>query len=267
MSADVPMDVHDLQQRLGVEFRDARNLRAAFVHESYVHEYPLESSNERLEFLGDAVLGLATSEMLYESFPHLPEGELTRMKAMIVSRVSLAGHARQLRLGEALLLSRGGEASGERERNSLLADVFEAVVGALFLDSGWEAVRAFIRSRFLGLLAELPQTDSNFKSLLQQQTQKHFKSLPIYRVVREKGPPHSKTFSVEVHFRGEILGRGSGRSKKEAQQEAAREALQGVNALLERATSARGAGQGSEAVAGDLQDAAWSDSESGTERS
>lgn len=233
-------DLDEVQARLGVRFRDPHNLRAAFVHESYVHEFPLERSNERLEFLGDAVLGLATSEMLYERFPDIAEGELTRMKAMLVSRVSLAALARELALGEALLLSRGGEASGERERTSLLADAFEAVIGALFLDSGWEAARDFVCRRFADAVHTLPQTDRNFKSLLQQQTQKHFKSLPIYRVVREKGPPHSKTFSVEVHFRSEILGRGAGRSKKEAQQEAAREALASVAAMIERALSEQG---------------------------
>jgi ribonuclease-3 len=107
------------------------------------------------------------------------------------------------------------------------------VVGSLFLDSGWEAAREFVRRRFHDSLDALPQIDRNYKSLLQQLTQKHFKALPVYRVVREKGPPHSKTFNVEVHFRGQILGRGGGRSKKDAQQEAAREALERVAAMVE----------------------------------
>ena len=241
-----------IEDRLGVRFRDAEHLRAAFVHESYVHENPTEESNERLEFLGDAVLGLAVSEMLYARFPQLPEGELTRMRAMLVSRVSLALHARQLDLGAPLLLSRGGQAHGERDRTSILANVFEAIIGALFLDSGWEAARDFVQARFSDALGVLPETDRNFKSLLQQLTQKHFKALPEYRVVREKGPPHAKVFLVEVYFRGELLGRGHGKSKKEAQQEAARLGLAQATAAIERQARVETVdGQGSAKPSGD----------------
>lgn len=227
-----PFDAEGLQTRLGLRFRDTSRFRAAFVHESYVHENPAEASNERLEFLGDAVLGLAVSEMLYARFPSHPEGELTRMRAMLVSRPSLANHARELGLGASLLLSRGGQTNGERDRASILANVFEAVIGALFLDSGWEAARDFVQARFHDALEPLPETDRNYKSLLQQLTQKHFKALPEYRVVREKGPPHAKVFQVEVYFRNELLGRGHGKSKKEAQQEAARIGLDRATALL-----------------------------------
>ena len=220
-----------LQERLGVWFQDPLKLRAAFLHESYVHEVPDEVSNERLEFLGDAVVGLIVSEMLYERFPHSAEGELTRMKGMLVSRVSLAAQARDLEFGAWLLLSRGGAAAGERERASLLADVFEAVVGAIFLDRGWETVRTFVRTRFQRLLDELPTTDRNFKSILQHVTQQHWRDLPTYSVVGERGPSHARSFAVEVSFRGALLGRGEGCSKKEAEQEAARMALSALGSV------------------------------------
>lgn len=245
-SDSVDVDLDAVQQQLGLRFLRPSSLRAAFVHESFANENPLEKSNERLEFLGDAVVGMAASALLYERFPELPEGELTRMKAMLVSRPSLAAHARSLDLGAHLLISRGGEAHGERERASLLADVFEAVVGALYLDRGWSEAEAFVRQRFEGSLEALPETDRNYKSILQQITQKHFKSLPEYRVVRLKGPAHARSFVVEVWFRQALLGSGEGRSKKEAQQEAARKGLERVHALLPpESGSAGGAGQGS----------------------
>lgn len=229
-----PLDLDTLQSRLGVRFRDASHLRNALVHESYVNEYPHESSNERLEFLGDAVLGLVAGEMLYERFPLLREGELTRMKSALVNTLSLAGHARNLGLGNALLLGRGEEASGGRERPSLLADALEALVGALYVDSGYTVARGFVSLLFTDLLEGLPDLNKDFKSLLQQETQKHFKALPIYRVVHEEGPSHAKTFSVEVHFGDEVLGRGTGSSKKEAQQQAAQEALANFTAQIMR---------------------------------
>jgi ribonuclease-3 len=232
---NLPVALDDLQQSLGVRFKDPQNLRAAFVHESYAHESTAEISNERLEFLGDAVLGLVTSELLYERFPDLREGELTRMKAALVSRVSLAEHARALGLGQALLLGRGGEVSGGRERTSLLANVFEAVVGALYLDSGYEAAHAFLRRRFAPLLSALPTSNRDYKSLLQQATQRYYKSLPSYRVVSESGPAHARNFEVEVAFDDRTLGHGSGTSKKEAQQNAARQALERFNELMANA--------------------------------
>jgi len=221
-----------LQNRIGVRFRHPDTLHTALVHESFVNEYPSETSNERLEFLGDAVLGLVASEMLYERFPTLREGELTRMKSALVNTMSLAGHARDLGLGDAVLLGRGEEASGGRERASLLADAFEALVGAIYVDGGYAVARGFVSLLFSDLLEGLPELNRDYKSLLQQETQKHFKALPIYRVVSEEGPAHCKQFSVEVLFGDEVLGRGTGASKKEAQQIAAQEALANFRAGL-----------------------------------
>jgi len=232
------IDLDTLQTRLGVRFNDPGLLRKALVHESFVNEYPHESSNERLEFLGDAVLGLVAGEMLYERFPFLREGELTRMKSALVNMLSLAGHARNLGLGQALVLGRGEEVSGGRERSSLLADALEALVGAIYLDSGYPAARGFVNVLFTGLLEGLPQLNRDFKSLLQQETQKHFKALPTYKVVREEGPSHARVFTVEVHFGDEVLGTGSGPSKKEAQQVAAQEALANFTARTQRSDGA-----------------------------
>lgn len=248
-----PVDLDSLQERLGVRFRHSALLRVALVHESYAHEMPAETSNERLEFLGDAILGLVVSEILYQRFPSLAEGELTRMKASLVSRVALAEQARGLGLGDALLLGRGGEVSGGRQRASLLANAFEAVVGALYLDSGLEAVRAFIERCVAEKLAALPDRGRDFKSLLQQETQRVFKTLPVYRVVSEIGPPHSRVFAIEVHFGSHVLGRGSGTSKKDAQQQAASEALQRFPLVAELIRGGSAGTEEGEGVAGQFQ--------------
>lgn len=233
------MDPETLQNRIGVRFRNPATLRIALIHESYVNECPQETSNERLEFLGDAVLGLVASEMLYERFPSLREGELTRMKSTLVNTVSLAAHARNLGLGDAVLLGRGEEASGGRERASLLADAFEALVGAIYVDGGYAVARGFVSLLFADLLEGLPELNRDYKSLLQQETQKYYKALPLYRVISEEGPAHCRVFSVEVVFGDEVLGRGTGASKKEAQQLAAQEALANFRAQARDAEPAR----------------------------
>lgn len=221
-----------LQARLGVRFRVPSHLRQALIHESYAHEAQGERSNERLEFLGDAILGLVVSEVLYRGYPDREEGELTRMKALLVSRVALADLGRELGLGDALLLGRGGEVSGGRQRASLLANAFEAIVGALYLDGGFEVARSFIERCIGQRLERLPERTCDFKSTLQQETQRHFKALPTYRVVSEAGPPHARLFEVEVLFGSQVLGRGRGPSKKEAQQQAASQALDRFPGLL-----------------------------------
>lgn len=215
-----------LVKRLGV--RNDSLLARALTHSSYAHEEGREGEdNERLEFLGDAVIQLAVTERLYQQFPDRPEGELAKMRASVVCADSLAEAARRLGLGEHLLLGRGEEQSGGRDRVSLLCDAFEAVAAALYLDRGWEAARAFILDSLADELARLarPKPELDPKSALQERLQAMSKRTPTYRLVSESGPDHDKVFVSEVVYDGRVLGRGSGRSKKESEQEAARKAL------------------------------------------
>lgn len=217
----------ELQQLLQVRFRTVRLLRQAFTHTSYVNEHRQTAleHNERLEFLGDAVLQLTVSEFLYRTFPERPEGQLTRMRASIVCEPSLARFAEMLELGAHVLLGRGEEQLGGRQRPALLADLFESFVGAIYLDQGLDAVRSFLAIHIF------PHIDSNggllmkdFKSTLQEKAQ-HAGMGPIeYRITEERGPAHDREFVIEVLI-GEIsYGTGVGRTKKEAEQQAAAEA-------------------------------------------
>lgn len=211
---------------LGHEFTNLELLERAFVHESLVNELQDSSlSNERLEFLGDSVLGLTVAEFLYKEFPDEPEGQLAQMKSYLVSRKHLAVCADRLKLGQYLQLGKGEENSGGKRRESLLANCFEAVVGAVFLDGGYNKARRVIvkvlgddMRRGLGAVKDE-------KSRLQEKVQTVFQALPIYQIVEESGPPHDRFFIVEVLFGDEVLGQGSGRSKREASQAAAKVAL------------------------------------------
>jgi ribonuclease III len=185
-------------------------------------------SNERLEFLGDSVLGLLINEALIRDFPEEDEGRLTKMKSLLVSRVVLAQVAKALDLGAVLRLSRNEKESGGRERESILADAFEAVLGALFLDGGLQRSRQLIAANLLSRRDEFLSDDStrNYKSILQEKVQSFYKTPPRYRVGGTFGPDHSKDFLVEVMIQGEVMGTGRGRSKKDAEQEAARTAYE-----------------------------------------
>jgi ribonuclease III len=218
----------DLQQRLGYEFRDPALLRLALTHPSIAHEQgaPLQT-NQRLEFLGDAVLQLVLTRELYEKFPSVGEGSLTKARAKLVNRRTLAEHGRQLGLGKNLALSRGEELHGGRERPSALADTFEALVGALFLDGGFEAARDFILRQFLSAFGELTVIPvlENPKGELQELLQASSSEAPHYHVVSATGPDHDRIFECTVHH-GEVeLARGRGKSKKAAESEAALAAL------------------------------------------
>ncbi len=217
----------ELQQLIPHRFADASLLERALTHRSYANEHRLADHNERMEFLGDAVLGLVVSEQLMDALPAAPEGELSRLRAAVVSEPSLAGVARAIGLGGFLLLGRGEEQTGGRDKDSLLADSLEALVASLYLDGGIGAARAFIARAFAETIARV-RTDggvADHKTELQELCQERLKVLPDYRVVSERGPDHQKQFEVELSVRGEVLGRGSGRSKKEAEQRAAKEAL------------------------------------------
>ena len=217
-----------LQARLGYLFRAENLLRLALTHPSIAHEQgaPVQH-NQRLEFLGDAVLQLALTRELYERFPGFDEGPLTKARAKLVNRRTLAVHGRELGLGNHLILSRGEDLHGGRERPSALADTFEALVGAIFLDGGYEAARGFILRQFgaaFGELNVIPMLE-NPKGELQEFLQARSSEAPQYHVVSSTGPDHDRLFECTVHHGGVELARGSGKSKKSAESEAALAAL------------------------------------------
>jgi len=221
-------DLAALQTRLGYNFRDENLLRLALTHPSVAHEQgtPVEH-NQRLEFLGDAVLQLVLTRELYEKFPAFDEGPLTKARAKLVNRRTLAVHGRELGLGANLILSRGEELHGGRERPSAMADTYEALVGAIFLDGGFEAAREFILREFgaaFGGLTVIPVLE-NPKGELQELLQSRSSEAPEYHVVSSSGPDHDRIFECTVHHAGVELARGSGKSKKAAESEAALAAL------------------------------------------
>lgn len=226
----MPSKWSELEQRLGVEFSSPALLKQAFTHASYRNEHKksAESDNERLEFLGDAVLELVVSHHLFKEFPHLPEGELTRMRAAIVCEPSLVSCASRLEFHRYIRLGRGEEKSGGRNRPALLADVFEAFIGALYLDQGMDAARQFVESFVLKAVGETAFA-VDYKTALQEWVQKNITHDLRYRIVEERGPAHAREFVVEVRVGKDAYGTGSGRSKKEAEQHAAREALHRLN--------------------------------------
>jgi len=221
-------DLAAFQDRLDFQFRDENLLRLALTHPSVAHEGGEPTPhNQRLEFLGDAVLQLALTQQLYEKFPAFDEGPLTKARAKLVNRRTLAEHARALGLGAHLILGHGEETHGGRERPSALADAFEALLGAIFLDGGFDAAREFILREFspaFGKLSVLP-TIENPKGELQELLQARSPEAPEYRVVSATGPDHDRVFECTVHHGGVELARGSGKSKKAAESDAALAAL------------------------------------------
>ena len=222
-----------LQSLLGYQFKVYTLLEEALTHSSLVNEQksvPLQH-NERLEFLGDAVLSLVMSEYLASTLPQSSEGTLSKLKAQLVSESSLARVARRLGLGEHLKLGRGEDRSKGREKDSLLADALEAVLAAVHLDGGFDASRTVTRHIFAEELAHIAAHQEqpgagDYKTQFQEWCQKRHDTLPRYATVRETGPDHMKLFEVELSIQGEVVGVGSGRSKKEAEQQAAKQALQ-----------------------------------------
>ena len=226
----MPTSAGDLAERLGLHFDDPALLTEALVHSSYVNEHPEGSteSNERLEFLGDAVLSLVMSEALFKRHRDEPEGTLTTRRAAIVSTRGLARIARRLAIGDALVLGQGAENSGERGRSSVLAGLFESLVAAIYLDQGLEAVRRFI------LDSAAPELDASLpidvlkapKSRLQEHAFAATGHAPAYRIVSSDGPDHDRHFVVEVAVGGVVVGNGEGRSRREAETHAAEAALE-----------------------------------------
>ena len=223
----------DLAGRLGHRFKDLARLDQALRHSSFAHENPeAGSSNEQMEFLGDAVLALTVSSLLLQHFPESSEGELSRGRAALVNARRLAVLARELDLGSYLLLGRGEEAQAGREKPSLLADALEAVMAAVFLDGGLEAADVLTRRWFTPLLAGLGESPwQDFKTRLQELTQARHQGSPTYNLLSESGPSHARVFEVEVCLEERSLARGRGRTKKQAEQLAAREALETLPGL------------------------------------
>ena len=225
--------MQELERKLNYAFRNPALLQEALNHSSYANEHRAAHlhSNERLEFLGDSVLGFVTAEFLFQRHPEAPEGELTRIRAALVCEQSLYEVAQRLDLGQYLKLGRGEEAGGGRERTSILADAVEAVFAAVYLDGGMDAARALIHRCLLDAQREsvVEERRRDYKTALQELVQRQADQTLTYRMVDEQGPDHAKTFRAEVLLNGEAIGSGSGHSKKEAEQAAARAAMEAMD--------------------------------------
>lgn len=228
-------DITELEVVLGVTFRDRSLLMQAMVHRSYLHEHPDSAmpSNERLEFLGDAVLGLIVAEHVYHRYPEMDEGAMTSIRAAVVKAPALAQLAASLHLGDHLLMSRGEEAGGGRTRPTNLARTFEALIGAMLIDQGLDTTRSFTIAQVHETLGEIvrQRLDRDDKSLLQELVQGLLGITPTYRIIGTSGPDHEPLFTAEVRAGEQLLGSGSGRSKREAEQLAAAEGLTRMNGL------------------------------------
>jgi ribonuclease-3 len=228
-----------LERALGVRFRDPALREIAVTHRSFAFEHGLEANNERLEFLGDAVLGLVVTDMAYRAFPDAAEGELAKLRASIVNMSALADVARGLGVGRAMRLGKGEEMSGGRNKASILADALEALLGAVYMDSGLPAATDIIERLFRPRMTAYVrgEGDRDYKTILQELASQDLRALPEYRIA-ERGPDHQKEFTATVYLAGKAWGTGTGRSKKEAEQQAAHEAWD----RLSRETAQTGSG-------------------------
>ena len=220
--------IKDLETAIGYRFHNITLLQNALAHSSYANERWHDSlkSNERLEFLGDSILGMVVAEHLYRNFPDRPEGELTRMRADMVCERALARVAEQISLGRHLLLGNGEEQGGGRGRDSILADAVESVIAACFLDGGMDAARGFINRFVLEDVPVRKLRNADYKTALQELVQQKKNQVLSYELVGEEGPDHNKTFRVSVSLNGKVVGEGTGSSKKRAEQDAAHGAIQ-----------------------------------------
>ena len=220
--------IKELETAIGYRFHNISLLQNALAHSSYANERYHNSlmSNERLEFLGDSILGMVVADHLYRNFPNRPEGELTRMRADMVCEKALAQVANQIGLGNHLLLGKGEEQGGGRNRDSILADAVESVIAACFLDGGMTAAKAFIEKFVLYNVEQTKLQNVDYKTALQELIQQKKGQQLSYQLVGESGPDHDKQFAVEVSLNGEVVGQGTGSSKKRAEQDAAKVALE-----------------------------------------
>ncbi|MGD0354647.1 MAG: ribonuclease III [Dehalococcoidia bacterium] len=223
-------NVHDIQSALGIAFRNPSLLQQAFVHTSYINENPDADihDNQRMEFLGDAVLTMIFAELLYKEFPDLPEGKLTELRISLIRQEKLAEKASALKLGDYMVLGKGEDSSGGREKRNNLADTFEALIGAVYLDRGIGKAREFVLSNYKKDISAIKAGKPvlNYKALLQEFTQAKFKTLPLYEIVEATGPDHDKVFCVAVSLGETVLAIGSGKTRKVAESEAAHLALE-----------------------------------------
>lgn len=217
--------LEEVQKNLGYEFHDLNFLKIALTHRSYSSEYGLKYCNERMEFLGDSILSAVVSEYLYNKYSD-DEGKLSQIKAQIVSAKSLSSWAKKIKLHKFIFISKSEELNLARHRDSLLCDSFEAVIGAIYLDSNFENVKSFI-NKFLHLQQTVELMD--YKTSLQELVQAQFQTLPEYKVVKEYGPDHDKKFEIAVFIEGKQFGFGRGSSKKEAEQNSAKQAYRKLN--------------------------------------
>lgn len=222
-------ELKEIEKELNLSFKNKDLLKNAFIHRSYLNEHTEEplGNNERLEFLGDSVLSFIVSEHLYHTYPKNPEGDLTNFRASIVNARTLAKISQSLDLGEYLFLSKGEEATGGRTRQYLLANTFEALLGAIYLDLGLEKSHDFVHKYLIPSLDEIVEKElyKDFKSKFQESAQEKMGVTPNYKVLREEGPDHEKLFTIGVYLAEEMVSTGEGRSKQEAEQEAAKQAL------------------------------------------
>lgn len=212
----------ELQERIGYRFKNKNLLRQALTHSSYANEKHMSklSDNERLEFLGDAVLEIVSSEFLFQNYPKMPEGDLTKLRASIVCEPTLALCTKEMDLGKYLFLGKGEDMTGGRKRKSILSDALEALIGSIYLDGGFASAKEFIL-RFILTDIEHKQLFYDSKSILQEIVQAEFKEELSYRIIAETGPDHDKLFEVEALIGEQVIGTGEGRTKKSAEQEAA----------------------------------------------
>ncbi len=220
------MNISDFEKHIGYEFKDKKLIETALTHSSYANEKQgCRDCNERLEFLGDSVLGVITAEYFYHNVKHLPEGEMTKKRAACVCERSLYNFAKEIELGKYIFLGRGEENTGGRNRASILADAFEAVIAAIYLDGGLDEVRKFVLD-FVKKAATQQVSIRDYKTELQEIIQKNPDEHLSYVLVGESGPDHDKRFEVEVNLNSNVIGCGKGRSKKLAEQQAAKQALE-----------------------------------------
>ncbi len=226
----------DIQRRIGYQFQNQELLERALTHKSYANENRLAAHNERLEFLGDAVLSLIISEYLMNACPTSSEGDLSRLRAVVVSEPALASIARDIGLGNHLLLGRGEEQTGGRDKDSLLANCLEALIASIYLDASNTAVKEFVIRFFEELIKKTcaSRNTLDYKTEIQELCQDRLKQLPEYRIAAETGPDHLKQFTIELIIKGEVFGRGIGKNKKEAEQRAAKEALDKLNKIYRK---------------------------------
>ena len=216
-----------IEKKLGYTFRDEGILKTALTHSSFANETSVES-NERLEFLGDAVLGFIVARVLYDLFPEAAEGKLSKMRSAIVSRMNFAHFAKELKIDKQILLGKGEEITGGRKRQSNLAGAFEAVIGAVYIDGGYRKVYTIVSRLLKDCLNGKEEIFKDYKTKLQEIAQRQFKKVPKYKVVLEEGPPHDKCFHVEVKLGRRAIGKGVGSNKKQAEQAAAKEGLEEI---------------------------------------